>query len=278
MLVFRKQRANKEEVRVKSLDDGRETLLAAGDDFRRVNPIWSHDGSRLLYLRLHSSDFGQAEIDPQTDRSLALRTLGDSDEQVVTSPTQGRLSLTDWTPDGKWILASSDWRTPGRVALCLFPLDAAPHAETQMQVVASDPDNHLWQGRFSPDGRWISFNAYNATDAAFSTIYVVSTSGGPWVRITEGQYWDDKPRWSPDGKAIYFVSNRTGFFNVWKVRFDPTSGKPLDQPARVTAFESSAQMVMPNIVQMEMALTSDRLILPMMEASGGIWVLENVDR
>ena len=278
MLVFRKQRANKEEVWVKSLDDGRETLLAAGDDFRRVNPIWSHDGSRLIYLRLHSSEFGQAEIDPQTDRSLALRTLGGSDEQVVTSAMQGRLSLTDWTPDEKWVLTSSDWQTPERVALCIFPLEAAPHAETQMRVVASHPEYHLWQGRFSPDGRWISFNAYNATDGAVSTVYVVPASGGPWIRITEGQFWDDKPRWSPDGKTIYFVSNRTGFFNVWKVRFDPTTGKPMDQPARVSAFESPTQMIMPNIVPMEMALTGDRLILPMMETSGGIWVLENVDR
>src|SRR5205814_1594754 len=156
-----------------------------------------------------SSDFGQTEIDPQTDRSLALRSLGDSDEQVLTSSTRGRVSLTDWTPDGKWALASTDWQTPGPVALCLFPLDAAPHGETQMIIVASNPEYHLWQGRFSPDGHWISFNAYKATDGAVSTIYVVPVSGGPWVRITEGQYWDDKPRWSPDGKAIYFVSNRT---------------------------------------------------------------------
>jgi dipeptidyl aminopeptidase/acylaminoacyl peptidase len=147
-----------------------------------------------------------------------------------------------------------------------------------MRVVASHPEYHLWQGRFSPDGRWISFNAYKTTDAAVSTIYVVSATGGPWVRITEGQFWDDKPRWSPDGKTIYFISNRMGFFNVWKVRFDSTSGKPLDQPSRVTAFENSTQMIMPNIVQMEMALTSARLILPLMETSGGIWVLENVDR
>jgi hypothetical protein len=52
----------------------------------------------------------------------------------------------------------------------------------------------------------------------------------------------------------------------------------MDQPARVSAFESPTQMIMPNIVPMEMALTGDRLILPMMETSGGIWVLENVDR
>jgi hypothetical protein len=65
---------------------------------------------------------------------------------------------------------------------------------------------------------------------------------------------------------------------VWKVRFDPASGEPLDQPTRVTDFENSTQLIMPNIVQLEMALTSDRIILPMMETSGGIWVLENVDR
>jgi len=29
---------------------------------------------------------------------------------------------------------------------------------------------------------------------------------------------------------------------------------------------------------MEMALTSDRLILPMTESSGGIWIMENVDQ
>ncbi|PWT91883.1 MAG: hypothetical protein C5B55_07340 [Blastocatellia bacterium] len=275
LLVFRKRRAEKEELWAKSLADGRETLLTGADDFRRVNPILSRDGSGLIYIRSVPS---QAEIDPQVSRTLALRALSGSDEQIVTSPMQGRISLTDWTPDGKWILMSSDLQTPGRVALCLFPLDSAPQAERNMRVIASNPEYNLWQGRFSPDGRWISFNAFNATDPAASTVYVVSSSGGQWISLTEGRYWDDKPRWSPDGKAIYFISNRTGFFNVWKVRFDPTSGKPLDQPARVTDFESPTQMIIPNIVPLEMALTSDRIILPLMEASGGIWILENVDR
>jgi Tol biopolymer transport system component/DNA-binding winged helix-turn-helix (wHTH) protein len=275
LLVFRKRRADKEELWAKSLANGRETLLTGADDFRRVNPILSNDGTRLIYIR---SGPAQVETDPQASRTLALQTTSGGDEQIVTSPMQGRISLTDWTPDGKWILMSSDLQTPGRVALCLFPLDAAPRAETQMRMIASNAEYNLWQGRFSPDGRWISFNAFNATDPSVSTVYVVSASGGEWVKLTEGRYWDDKPRWSPDGKAIYFVSNRTGFFNVWKVRFDPASGKPLDQPTRVTDFESTTQMIIPNIIQLEMALTSDRIILPMMETSGSIWVLENVDR
>jgi hypothetical protein len=136
--------------------------LTGADDFRRVNPILSHDGSQLIYIRSNASNPGQAEIDPQINRALTLRTLSGSDQQIVTSALQGRLSLTDWTTDGKWILISSDLQTPGRVALCL--LHAAPHAETRMRVIASNPIITLWQGRFSPDGRWISFNAFNATD------------------------------------------------------------------------------------------------------------------
>ena len=41
---------------------------------------------------------------------------------------------------------------------------------------------------------------------------------------------------------------------------------------------SPAHMIMPNFVTMEMALTSDRLILPMTESSGGIWIMETVDQ
>ena len=40
--------------------------------------------------------------------------------------------------------------------------------------------------------------------------------------------WADKPRWSPDGRTIYFVSRRvTGFLNVWGIRFDQTKGEPV---------------------------------------------------
>jgi hypothetical protein len=50
-----------------------------------------------------------------------------------------------------------------------------------MRVIGSHPEYNLWQGQFSPDGRWISFNAFNATDPSVSTVYVVPASGGIWV-------------------------------------------------------------------------------------------------
>ena len=78
-----------------------------------------------------------------------------------------------------------------------------------------------------------------------SKLYVVPVSGGPWTRITDNNHWDDKPRWSPDGRTVYFVSRRGGFFNVGPVG---------------------------------LSLTQDKLVLTLEEQSGSIWVLDNVDR
>ena len=50
---------------------------------------------------------------------------------------------------------------------------------------------------------------------------------------------DWNPVWAPDGKALYFLSNRDGAMNLWKVAIDEASGRPLGppQPERLPARE-----------------------------------------
>ncbi|MBK9316931.1 MAG: PD40 domain-containing protein [Acidobacteria bacterium] len=159
----------------------------------------------------------------------------------------------------------------------LLPVAAAPHAETQARVVTSSEEDNLWQASFSPDDRWVSFNAVNKINmAGTSTIYVVPASGGNWIRITEGKHWDDVPRWSPDGKTIYFVSNRTGFLNVWGIHFNSKTGKPVGDPFRVTVFGGPVQLHPIGISMISVG--ANRLLVNLVESSGNIWVLENVDR
>jgi len=160
-----------------------------------------------------------------------------------------------------------------------FPVSAAPHAETQTRFITSDAERSLAQARLSPDERWISFNAGKLSEPGISTIYVIPSTGGEWTRVTtEGKYFDGKARWSPDGKTIYFISNRGGFMNVWGAPFDPKTGKPAGEPFRVTSFENPGRMILPDTGSLDLTLSADRLILPMMEASANIWILENVDR
>ena len=114
------------------------------------------------------------------------------------------------------------------------------------------------------------------TSTVDSRLYVMPASRGSWIQITDGRHWDDKPRWAPDGRTIYFVSSRDGIFNVWGIHFDPARGKPKGEPFSVSAFAGPGPMVPRKIDDVELSLSQDKLALTMEERSGSIWVLDNV--
>ena len=65
-------------------------------------------------------------------------------------------------------------------------------------------------------------------------IYTVPAGGGEPVPVTRGKATDWSPVWSPDGTYLYFVSDRGGSMNLWRVAIDEASGKPLGEPEPIT--------------------------------------------
>ncbi|MEO7271235.1 MAG: hypothetical protein ABIX28_26015 [Vicinamibacterales bacterium] len=121
--------------------------------------------------------------------------------------------------------------------------------------------------------------AETARASGRSRLYVVPASGGGWTPLTDGTAFDDKPRWSHDGRLLYYLSDRDGFFNVWGRRFDGATGQPDGAPFQVTSFRTSQRMISPeNISDAEIAVDAHRLVLPLTEVSSQIWLLEHVDR
>ena len=56
-------------------------------------------------------------------------------------------------------------------------------------------------------------------------VAAVSNHATTWTRILEDHVWPDKPRWSPDGRTLYFLSRGAdGYFNLWGVPIDPARG------------------------------------------------------
>jgi Tol biopolymer transport system component len=266
-LAFSGYRGGNMELRETSLTDGREVPIVADDFYSRYFPQWSPDGAYLVYTREEPS--GEEQL-------MMWSSLSRTEEPLTTSSRMDRDAL-DWSGDGKWLLISQENRATGHFDVWVLPVASRPNAEAAAQKVTSNSEYHLYQCHFSPNGRWIIFEASrNQSSAVESTLYVMAASGGPWIRITDGKHWDDKPRWSPDGKTIYFVSGRGGFFNVWGIRFDAVKGKPVGDPFQVTSFESPSLMIPTNIPPVELSVTQEKLVLTIAEVSGSIWVLDSV--
>jgi eukaryotic-like serine/threonine-protein kinase len=261
-LVYAATRPGKEQMELwsHSFEDDRADLL--GEARQYFAPRVSRDGSRVAYRILR-------RIEPP-DRRLSWAVLNGGREH---SMPEGLFNPWDWSPDGQQILHNCP--PPERSAtLCVSPAEASDFAQTR--PVLADSAHAIWQGRFSPDARWVLFNAQSLKQSGISVIGVVAAAGGAWRPLTDATLWADKPRWAADGKAFYFVSNQQGaFFDVWGRRFDPESGTPIGEEFRVTRFEDPGRVLNAGAAG-ELGVSSTRLVVPITQTSGSVWVLDNI--
>jgi hypothetical protein len=97
-----------------------------------------------------------------------------------------------------------------------------PEAEGS-RVVASGHDFYS-SPRLSPDGRWLAYLAWDHPRMPWvgTTLYAApllsngSPDGEP-VKIAGGERESVfQPEWAPDGKTLYFISDRTGWWNLYR--------------------------------------------------------------
>jgi Tol biopolymer transport system component/DNA-binding winged helix-turn-helix (wHTH) protein len=71
---------------------------------------------------------------------------------------------------------------------------------------------HAGTPHWSPDGKWITFDCHMDDGPQ---VMIIDSEGRNLRQITHGATTNVVPSWSPDGRSIYFVSKRTGRFEVW---------------------------------------------------------------
>ncbi len=83
----------------------------------------------------------------------------------------------------------------------------------------------------SPDGQRVAMTVTRAVETEnrrHSEIWVVSTSGGEPERWTSPNTESSNPRWSHDGKYLFFTSRRDGGSgNTWAIKLDGPSGEAI---------------------------------------------------
>ena len=150
-------------------------------------------------------------------------------EQVRQLVGPGYYYHPAWSPDGREIFCTRenvvrpDDRNAGE-----RPLWVVTVATGALRPVASDD---AAQPQWSPHGRRIAY--WGARRDTHRDIWTRPVQGGDPVAVTNDEYLDWNPIWSPDGRYLYFVSDRAGSMNLWYVALDERTGRPLGEPERI---------------------------------------------
>jgi dipeptidyl aminopeptidase/acylaminoacyl peptidase len=103
---------------------------------------------------------------------------------------------------------------------------SVPARQTRVLVRAAG----LSEGILSPDEQQVAFSV--RSDGVHSRIHLapIQSAGTPssWRAMTPAAGWADKPRWSPDGKSLFFYSERDGFGCIWRQAME--RGQPVGEP------------------------------------------------
>ena len=83
-----------------------------------------------------------------------------------------------------------------------------PRKLTSLNGTAGSP-------RWSADGKWIVFD-HNPENQNHRQVLTIDEEGRNLHTVVTGDYNNGAASWSNDGKAIYFTSDRTGSFQIWR--------------------------------------------------------------
>src|SRR5215213_4736572 len=179
-----------------------------------TQPAFSYDGDRIAFRSEREGG--------------GLFVMGATGESVKRVTNIGFNPA--WSPDGNDIAYADEG--PVDPALRSNPSSRvwAVNVATgeRRQVTQEDAIQPNW----SPHGNRIAYGGRR--NAAQRDIWTIPANGGEPTEVTNDAAIEASPVWSPDGKYLYFGSDRGGSMNVWRVPIEEQSGKVLGPAEAVT--------------------------------------------
>ena len=200
---------------------GTQTRLTVGEV--AVNPVWTPDGSRVIYV---------VRVRGQEDRlwRLEWKTADGSRDAETLLESRGLLAPSAFTPDGRRIIYSASPSVAGHFPgsgpaseeaatnLYTIPVDS-PHTP---ELLLGDPFSKR-DAVVSPDGRWL---AYCSNEAGQQSLFVrpFPSGEGRWQIATTRVAFE--PRWSRDQRNIFYRSGSQLYRVPIETRPHFSAGKP----------------------------------------------------
>jgi serine/threonine protein kinase len=226
---------------------------------RETSPSLSPDGTVVVYSRSveGNSDIFWQRVEDGQPMNLT-KDSGADDTQPAFSPDGQQIAfrserdgggiflmgatgesvrrLTDfgfnpaWSPDGREIVVATEGAfdpTARYSRSQIFRIDVATGTRRSLAV----PDGV--QPSWSPHGFRIAFWGIERP-ASRRAIWTVPAEGGAPVIVVHDAFYNWSPVWSPDGRFLYFASDRGGSMNLWRVAIDERTGSAPEEPQQIT--------------------------------------------
>jgi Tol biopolymer transport system component len=144
------------------------------------SPVWSPDGTQIAFT---TNQQGAIAVKPVAS--------GATDQVLLSSPDLQYQAVTDWSHDGKFLMYSQG--SGINLSLWVLPLTGDRKPFQYAPVGTFD-------GKFSPDGRWVAFQS-NETGRPEVFVAPFPWTGAKWQVSTSG---GTQPLWRGDGKELFF--------------------------------------------------------------------------
>jgi len=181
-----------------------------------TQPAFSPDGERIAFRSERQGG--------------GLFVMGRTGESVRRITDKGYSPA--WSPDGLRLVFALDGPNV---------FNRSP-SELWVVTLASGESHRFFdddgvQPSWSPHGFRVAYWAVKAKGRVEGQrdIFTISTDGGVPVPVTSDTAIDWNPVWSPDGRYLYFSSNRGGSMNLWRVAIDERSGAVSGAPEALTS-------------------------------------------
>jgi len=214
----------------------RKLLNDSANFINSTRPVYSPDGNSIAFSG------SRYEGDPADGNIIKGLYVVDRDG--------GNLRLIEDVTEGKYL----DDVTSGKYGTSLiwnhlsdqvifFKGGAIVSVNLKGEVVNSIPFDFDWTmglSEYSPDGNWIAYNKLNIDNDSLSgiEIWLISTKGDKNFQLVNYPGDDGFATWNKDGDALYYVSEKNGEKNVWKVNISAATGKVMGDPQQVTFYNS----------------------------------------